>query len=158
MSSQNLVPTKAAVSISEMAKMVGLSRQRFAQLRGTAFPEPDHDHVTGRPFYNEEKQRSCLSVRQRNVGVDGKPILFYARRSDFSGQTSRRKQSKAKPPVTRTDDRHGDLIDALRSLGLTSVTNAQVETALAELFPSGTNGIADGEIIRSVFVHLHRQN
>jgi hypothetical protein len=59
-------PTKVAVSISEMARMVGLSRQRFHQLKGTTFPEPMRDPETNRPFYDEELQQLCLEVRRRN--------------------------------------------------------------------------------------------
>src|SRR6516165_11831748 len=72
--------TKAAVSVAEMARMVGLSRSRFYQLIGTAFPEPERQKGTGRPVYTEELQKVCLEVRRRNCGIDGKPILFYARR------------------------------------------------------------------------------
>ena len=36
----NDVRTKAAVSVAEMAQMVGLSRARFYQLVGTTFPSP----------------------------------------------------------------------------------------------------------------------
>ena len=158
MSKENLEQTKAAVSISEMALMVGLSRQRFAQLRGTTFPEPDVDPTTGRPFYSEEKQKVCLEVRRRNCGTDGRPVLFYARRSNWSGETSRRNGQKVKAPIAKANDRHADLIDALKALGLVKVTTAQVEAVLAELYPSGAAGIADGEIIRAVFVRLHRQN
>ena len=34
------VEIKAAVSVAEMARMVGLSRARFYQLVGSAFPHP----------------------------------------------------------------------------------------------------------------------
>lgn len=44
-------PTKVAVSISEMARMVGLSRQRFHHLKGTTFPEPMRDPEYNRPLY-----------------------------------------------------------------------------------------------------------
>src|SRR5271170_538767 len=83
---ENIV-TKSAVSVTEMARMVGLSRARFYQLvrRGT-FPPADQDAITGRPCYFEERQRQVLEVRRRNCGVDGKPLLFYSRRRDF-GQT-----------------------------------------------------------------------
>ena len=47
---------RAVGSVSEMARMVGLSRQRFYQLQGTAFPEPLRDSGTNRPFYDEELQ------------------------------------------------------------------------------------------------------
>jgi hypothetical protein len=49
--------TKAAVSVAEMARMVGLSRSRFYQLIGTAFPEPERQPGTGRPVYTEELQQ-----------------------------------------------------------------------------------------------------
>ncbi len=158
MSSENHVQTKAAVSISEMARMVGLSRQRFGQLRGTTFPEPDIDPVTKRPFYSEEKQRICLEVRRRNCGIDGRAILFYARRSDFNGQTSRRRSAQPKPSSTKPTDRHADLIDALKALGLAAVTAAQVDAALDELYPNGTAGLDQADMIRAVFVRLHRRN
>jgi hypothetical protein len=42
---------KAAVSMTEMARMCDLSRQRFYQLIGRAFPYPLYDVATRRPFY-----------------------------------------------------------------------------------------------------------
>ena len=74
-------PTKAAVTVAEMARMVGLSRARFYQLLGTTFPWPVYDVSTRRPIYVEEQQSICLEVRRRNCGIDGKPVLFYARRN-----------------------------------------------------------------------------
>src|SRR5947208_1424685 len=134
MNSQNQVETKAAVSVSEMARMVGLSRQRFAQLQGTTFPWPLYDVTTRRPFYPEELQRVCLEVRRRNCGIDGRPVLFYARRLE---QIDR--QPKTVKRNTSTDGRHAAIIDGLlnglRSLGLISVTPHQVGEAVQELFP-----------------------
>ena len=49
--------TKMIVSITEMARMVGLSRARFYQLVGTTFPYPLYDIAHARPFYDEELQR-----------------------------------------------------------------------------------------------------
>ena len=54
--------TKCVVSVLEMASMVGLSRQRFYQLMGSAFPWPLYSTTTKRPFYSEEMQRICLEV------------------------------------------------------------------------------------------------
>ena len=78
--------TKAAVTVAEMARMCGLSRSRFYQLIGTAFPRPERQPQTGRPIYTEELQQVCLEVRRRNWGIDGKAVLFYARRSFRTGQ------------------------------------------------------------------------
>ena len=40
---------KQAVSVAEMARMVGLSRGRFYQLVGNTFPHPQYDLTTRRP-------------------------------------------------------------------------------------------------------------
>lgn len=148
------IVTKSAVSVTEMARMVGLSRARFYQLvrRGT-FPPADEDPLTKRPFYSEEKQRLILEARRRNCGVDGKAILFYSRRKDFG-------QTKAPPRPTKPktkNDQDAYLIDGLGSLGV-NVTASQVEPLVKELFPNGTDGTEPGEIIRAVFLLFRRKN
>ena len=140
------------VSVSEMARMVGLSRQRFHQLRKNTLPEPDYDEETKRPFYTEEKQAICLSVRQRNCGVDGKPILFYARRNDV-GVPRKTKKPATKPNVNK----YGHIVEGLKALGL-SVVASQVDVAIKKLFPDGTQQVEDAEIVRSVFLHLQSSN
>ncbi len=144
--------TKSIVSVSEMSLMVGLSRQRFHQLRGTTFPEPDYNSETNRPFYDEEKQAICLSVRQRNCGVDGKPILFYARRNDV-GVPRKAKKPTPKPKLNK----HAHIIEGLKALGL-SATASQVDAAIKSLFPNGTKQVDDAEIVRSVFLYLQSTN
>jgi hypothetical protein len=62
---------KAGVSISCMASQCGLSRSRFDQLIGTAFPYPIYDVATRRPFYPPDLQEQCLEVRRRNFGING---------------------------------------------------------------------------------------
>ena len=144
--------TKAVVSISEMARMVGLSRSRFHQLIGTTFPWPLYSLSTKRPFYDEMLQKSCLEVRRRNCGIDGKPVLFYSRRP--MNLTATQKPRKAKPAK---DDR-ADLLDGIKGLGLTTATGAQVAEAVKELYPRGVDGTDRGEVIRTLFLHLRRQN
>ena len=134
---------KAAVSVTEMATMLRLSRARFYQLvESGVFPMPARDADTGRPFYTEELQRACLEVRATGRGISGKLVVFYTRR-----KVVKRKRV----------GRHDGLIDALESLGLASVTHAQVVAALAELYPAGTSGVAEAEVIRAVFLRV-RQN
>lgn len=146
--------TKSIVSVAEMARMLGLSRQRFYQLIGTAFPHPLYEIATRRPFYTEEQQQVCLEVRRRNYGIDGKPVLFYASRSP-SGP---RKQKPAKPKLEAKGKDVAALVDGLNALGLTTATAAQVERTAKELFPQGTNGIDQSEVLRTVFLHLKRKN
>jgi hypothetical protein len=147
-------PTKAAVTVAEMARMVGLSRARFYQLLGTAFPFPVYDVTTRRPAYAEEQQRVCLEVRRRNCGIDGKPVLFYARRFDH---VPAKPKPRTKPKIKPTEQ-HSDIFAGLRSLGMASVSSADVRSAIKVLFPAGVNQTAPGEVIRAVFLHLKRQN
>lgn len=146
--------TKAAVTVAEMARMCGLSRSRFYQLIGTAFPQPERQPETDRPIYTEEQQVICLDVRRRNCGIDGKPILFYARRLGTV-------PLRPKPTKPKLEPKSKDvlaLVEGLNSLGLTTATGSQVERVTKELFPNGTNGLDQGEVLRAVFLHLKRQN
>ena len=57
-----------------------------------------------------------------------------------------------------SDGNHADLLDGLRSLGLTTVTAPQVTAAMKDLFPKGVMEMEHGEVLRAVFLHLKRQN
>ena len=137
---------KVAVTVAEMARMCGLGRSRFYQLIGTTFPFPVYDVSTRRPFYNQELQRICLEVRRRNCGIDGKPILFYAK--PINRKPSAKTTSKVVPVQG-----HADLIEGLRALGM-NTNAAQVNQAISTLFPNGLNGVDSSSILRSVFIHL----
>ena len=143
--------TKAAVTVAEMARMLNLSRQRLHQLIGTAFPYPVYDIKTRRPFYTEELQRVCLEVRHRNCGVDGRPILFYARRGGAPSPAKRTKKVKQ-------NGAHVAILDAVKALGLVNATANQVGVAIKVLFPRGVEAVDQAEVIRGIFVHLQRQN
>lgn len=150
------VVTKAVVTVAEMARMVGLSRARFYQLvaAGT-FPKPLYDPITNRPHYVEEQQKVCLEVRRRNCGVDGKPVLFYARRvgAGVPRASAPAATSTTRKPAARPDP----ILESLRLLGLATVTASQVQTAVAELYPGGIKDTDQGEVIRAVFLRLKRQ-
>lgn len=150
------VTTKAVVSVSEMARMVGLSRARFYQLLGKTFPKPVTEEASGRPCYPEELQRVCLEVRRRNCGIDGKPVLFYARRITPS-VTCRPLKTKTKPVVKR-DRVLAEVADAVRSLGMIGVSDGRVAAVVSELYPAGLTGIDLNEAIRAVFLDLRRQD
>lgn len=144
--------TKAIVTVAEMARMCGLSRARFYQLqKAGAVPLPLYHVATKRPIYTEEQQVVCLEVRRRNCGVDGRPILFYARRAAAPVATK-------KKVVPRKNTELISLMEGLASLGLASVTAAQVEKIVAEIFPSGISGLDEGEVMRAVFLRIRRQN
>ena len=140
---------KSAVTVAEMARAVGLSRSRFYQLIGSAFPYPIYDVMTKRPFYPPELQERCLDVRRRNLGINGKPIMFHRRGREVA-LPSPKKRSRSKVP---DDSRCREMVAGLRSLGLGGVTAEQVEAALKELGVSG-NG---SEVLKAVFLHIKQR-
>jgi len=146
----------AAICIRDMAAQCGLSRQRFMQLVKTGvFPAPLYDVESKRPFYSEELQAQCLEVRKKNIGINGKVVMFYSRRPSTTPATPKPKKPQSKPPGS---DRYPDIIDGLKALGLVAVSTTQVAEAVAQLFPQGTSTVEPGEVIRAVFVHIHSKN
>lgn len=147
-----VVSTKAVVTVSEMARMVGLSRARFYELvEAGTFPHPVYCVSTRRPMYVEELQEVCLEVRRRNCGVNGRPVLFYARGHRSLTPTAKpSKASVAKPKPTAA---HADLFDGLSALGLVA-TPAQIAEAIAALYPAGVDGTDRGQLLRAVFLRL----
>jgi|ERR1051325_5304718 predicted DNA-binding transcriptional regulator AlpA len=145
--------TKAVVTVSEMARMCGLSRARFYQLqKAGVFPAPTYQ--AGRPVYTEEQQAVCLEVRRKNRGINGEPVLFYARRRPIA-------PAKKAPKTSAPAPKNGivaALVDGLNALGLTTATAAQVVEVTKELFPEGTDKLDQAEVLRAVFLHLKRQN
>ena len=145
------IPLKMAVTVAEMARMVGLSRARFYQLmKAGVFPPPHLNPSTKRPYYDQDAQKVCLEVRRRNHGVNGQVVLFYARRQVIAPP---KKKAKAEPKKHL----QAELVEALKALGLTA-TNAELGEAVTELFGGRTDGKDEGEVIRAVFLHLKRRN
>jgi hypothetical protein len=146
---------KSSVSVAEMSRMVGLSRTRFHQLvKEGVFPSPIYSIHTKHPFFTEEMQAVCLEVRRRNCGIDGRAVLFYARRFG----TPNPKPAKKKATPVKANGQFNELVEGVRCLGLTTVTTAQVESAVRKCFPNGRGGVDDGAVLRAVFLHIKRQN
>lgn len=73
---------KAAVSVSEMARSLRMSRARFYELiEAGVMPPPVYLVRTKRPFYTAELQAVCHRVRELGQGINGEPIVFYATRN-----------------------------------------------------------------------------
>jgi hypothetical protein len=146
---------RPVVSVAGMARLVGLSRQRFHQLmREGVFPPPVYDIATRRPHYTEELQQVCLSVKEKNFGINGRVVLFYAR---LTGVVLGKTQVRRSASPTRTP-KHNGLIAGLKGLGLATITEQQIEAALKELYPDGTAGVGETELLRTIFVCLMRRN
>jgi hypothetical protein len=151
---------KAAVSVSEMARMCQLSRSHFNLLiRTGVMPQPLYSLHNRRPFYDAELQELCLRVRSTNTGADGRYVVFYDRRGVTPPPTpaSSRTRTSRQQPMPR-NDAHAELVEGLRALGLTDATAAQVDAALAACYPSGHGGTDEGTVLRELWRHLRRLN
>ena len=143
---------KSVISVTEMANLVGLSRQRFNQLvKAGIFPSPDHDPTTNRPFYDATKQQDCLMVRQTNTGINGKPILFYARRSDKGI-----KKGSSRKPKPKASSQHELMIEHLDQLGV-HVTYQQIDAAMPIVFPNGIENLDFDSQFKGLFLHFRRK-
>lgn len=161
---------KVAVSVSDMARMLGLSRSRFHQLlKEGVFPAPSRCQSSPRPFYDGLTQEVCLDVRRRNVGINGKTIMFYSRpfgphlltfrpRPLGAQGPSARKKEKPTPVPVAPAPKNASLIEGLKQLGLSDLTESKVSAAVIEVFPQGLDSQPHEAVLTAIFRHLSRQN
>lgn len=148
--------TDRLMSVVSVAKQIGLSRQRFHQLmKEGVFPPPIYDIHTRKPHYTEEMLKVCMSVREKNVGINGRVVMFYARRP---GAAQKKQIKPFGSAPSKRSPKHNGLIDGLKGLGMVNVTEQQVATALKEVYPNGTAGVGEAEVLRTVFVRLMRRH
>lgn len=136
-----------AVSVSAMARMVGLSRASwYAYIKRGVFLAPIYSTGNKRPLYTADMIQQNLEARQTGIGCNGEYILFYE------------KHSHATPSPVRPARRncHRELLDGLKSLGLDDVTPGQVEEALAVTFPNGPGTADESTVLRAIYRHLRR--
>lgn len=154
--------TREIVSVSEMARMLGLSRARLYQLiKEGVFPPPTRPEEGGRPFFDRQQQEQCVNVRRTNCGIDGRPILFYAMRaapSPTPARQPRRRSAPERPRQSTHDAAINELRHGLSQLGITQISEQSIRTALAEAYPDGWSSVAQAELLRSVFARLNRQD
>jgi len=156
----NQVPLKAIVTVTEMARMCGLSRARFCQLiKEGIFPTPSRNQATGRPFYDQDQQGECLQVRRTNLGVNGKPVIFYGLRvagtPTPSSKSPRRSQGKPAQDNNR-DATIEELRHGLKQLGMDGINNQQIRAALNQAYPDGYKAIPTSDLLGAVFVALQQ--
>ena len=145
--------TRAAVSVSQMAKMLELSRGRLYELidKGVFYP-PVYGITNRRPFFPQDVQEANLRVRLDQIGVNGQYVLFYThrprqyRRQPHSTTTNRRQNSV----TSRQGNVTASLMSGLRSLGMADVNIAQVGQALEECYPDGAGETDDSTVLRTV--------
>ena len=137
--------SKQIVSITDISKMLQMSRARFYQLLEQGFfPKPLYDDRSKRPYYDLELQQKCLECRQSGIGVDGSFMLFYSPRKSESLAEIRKK---------KTDPALKEIVETLLTMGL-EVTVKQVQQGLSELYPDGIENLEQGLVIRELFRHF----
>jgi len=141
---------KPIISISEMCKILNLSRGRFYQLlKSGFFPKTLTDDRSKRPYYNQELQEKCLECRQSGIGVNGSYMLFYSPRKNENISDLKSRKKKIDPALK-------ELTDTLKTMGI-ETTVEQVQKSLSELYPSGTEKVEQGVVIRELFRYLKSQ-
>ena len=145
MNNKKLSISKQIVSMTEISKMLQMSRARFYQLLEIGFfPKPLYDKRSSRPYYDLELQQKCLDCRSSGIGVDDSFMLFYSPRK--SANVSDLKKKKADPVVK-------EFAEILESMGLETAFN-EVQKALSVLYPDGTGEVEQGVIIRELYRHF----
>jgi len=145
---------RAAVSVSQMALMVGLSRASFYEhVKGGTFLAPVYSLGKRRPIYTAEMQRKNLEVKATQLGVNGEFVLFYERQTRVEvGHPPQRRRSAASGTVA------SEYLRSLERLGLSELSDAQVEQALASCYPQGSAGVAEGDVLRVIYRFLRRSD
>jgi len=149
---------KAAVSVSEMARTLHMSRARFYELvKAGVMPPPCYLIRTRKPFYPSELQAVCRSVREFGQGINGEPVVFYANRGSSIAKRSSRPKSRSKPK-TKPNPMLDTLLGGLKQLGVNEPDPVLVKGIVAELYPSGVSTECEGELLTTVFRRLKRRN
>ena len=149
---------KTAISVSEMAQAIGLSRSRFYGLMEEGkFPPPIYSLRTKRPFYDERLQEICLLIRQTGIAYDNSRIMFNAcrQRPPKRAQTAHVTQT-VESETHDTHNDHDDFVEALAEMGV-KATSQQIDAAIKELHPDGQDDIDEGVLLRDLFRFLRNK-
>ena len=144
------VTTKVAVTASEMCEMCQISRSRWYEMtKAGVFPKPIRLPSVKRPVYDRDLIAKCLEIRATGIGLNG-PVLFN-RRPKKAGQPKAKPQRLVKNQAV--DPAIEVIVDAVKALGLTTTPQAVCD-AVTTLYPSGSTGVEQGELIRKTFLQL----
>ena len=156
MIAENEQSIPAVVSVAGMARLLNLSRSRLYQLiTQGVFIGPTYTTENSRPLYTAEMATTNIAVKRTGIGVNGKPVMFYASRNSSylpSSDNSRRASNSS-----HNNCQYRFLKGGLSTLGQSNVSDAQIELAIRQCFPEGTDNIEQGKILKTVYLFLkHR--
>lgn len=137
---------KAVYSVVEVANLCLLSKSRFhALIQRKVFPPPVQSQSCKRPYYTHELACKCVEIRRTGISFSGEVVLFNRKPKN---PASRQKAVTPPTPVAPPE-----IVEAVKSLGL-NVTADAVGAAIEKLFPTGIQGLDQGDVIRKLFLHL----
>ena len=153
--------TEAAISVSEMARQLNMSRCRFYELvRAGVFPTPCYCPYSRRALYPAELREQCLSVKATNIGINGQYALFNRPRSAADAEYDRpaSRRTAGHRHRRQSDPLLTSLREGLLALGLAAVTDDQIRSALQSAYPSGAAGVDPGTVLAAVFRLIRASN
>jgi hypothetical protein len=140
---------KAVLTVTEMAAVVRLCRDRFYDLvREGVFPPP-MSLRRRRPYYPPELQERCVRVRAEGIGINGVPVIFYRPRRGGKGA-----RGGASMGNELSDNPVVSLIRELEHLGWPDLDIKAIRQALNACFPGGTDSVERGELLRRLIQYL----
>ena len=150
MNAKKMSNFKPVISVIEACRMLQLSRSRYYQLIKSGFlPKPKIDERSQRPYYDAALQEKLLECRQTGIGVDGSILMFYTPRTQ-KNTTDKKNKAKRVDPVIK------DYVETLKSMGL-ETTAQDIQDALKEIYPEGTNQEDQGLVVRELFRYLKQK-
>jgi hypothetical protein len=145
------------VNMTTMARLLNLSRSRLYQLIEEGILLRPAYLLNKKPVFTKDMVLRNLQVKQSNYGINKKPILFYSVRTKFHKDRS----SKVRTSQPRRDvspSNYEPLLDELTCLGIEDLTVEQVEKAVSNCYPEGSDNVDPDTLLKTVFCHLKRQN
>ena len=149
---------RAAISVSEMARMLHMSRARFYELISAGvMPPPCYLIRTRKPFYPSEIQEKCLRVRRQGEGINGEPVVFYANRDTSAAKMPSKPKRQIKPKL-KPNPMLESLINGLKQLGVNEPDANAVKEIVGKIYPRGIASECQGEVLAAVFRRLKRHD
>jgi hypothetical protein len=142
-------PRKAVYSVTEVAALVGISRARFYDLvKDGVMPYPVHCIRTRRPLYVADTAAICVRVRKSNIGIDGRYVIFYARREQTKTNSAPALQPPDRP--SPPDPLLRDMIETLRAMHV-QADDAELTVAITQQCPDGVKEETFEADLRTIF-------
>jgi hypothetical protein len=144
----NPMPRKAVYSFTEVAAMCGISRARFYDLvHDGVMPWPVYCTRTRRPLYPADMAALCVRVKETNIGIDGRYVMFYSRRETQVAAVRQEARPKSADPLMK------EMIETLRAMNAQG-DDEQLTAAIVAQCPSGVREESFEADLRAVFDRL----